>query len=157
LVTSCNPNFYDVDGAPGNGCECQDDGNASVCSAAAPLGPVTPGTSFAVSGRTPAASSPSDWFYVDFPTAGTGTPMLALTVNDGNIYRFDVKLTDCAGNSTACGSGSSVGLDSWSFTDSTAGTAYSTRAQTWPARVFVRVFRITSGQSCAGYTLTASR
>jgi hypothetical protein len=109
-----------------------------------------------VSGRTPAASSPSDWFYVDFPTAGSGTPTLALTINDGNVYRFDVQLTDCAGGSTACGSGSSVGLDTWTFTDS-ASPGYTIRFQTWPARVYVRVFRITSGQSCAGFTLTASR
>jgi hypothetical protein len=156
LVTSCSANFYDVDGTPSNGCECQDDGNASVCSSAGYLGTVAPGTSASASGKTPAASSPSDWFYVDFPTAGSGTPTLALTVNDGNIYRFDVQLTDCAGGSTACSSGSSVGLDTWTFTDN-ASPGYTMRGQTWPARVYVRVFRITSGQSCAGFTLTASR
>ena len=155
-VATCNANYTDVDGTPTNGCECLDEGYPSACASAASLGSVAMGGNATASGKTPAASSPSDWFYVDFPGTG-GTPSFSLTVNDGSLFRFDVQLGSCAGGSSTCGEGgSSTGLTTWSFVDN-ASVGFTRRLVDWPVRIYVRVFRITSGASCGGYTLRVTR
>ena len=155
-IATCSGSYFDVDGTAANGCECLDDGNASLCSSAAFLGNVSTGGSVSASGKTPAASSPSDWFYVDFSGAGSGTPSISLTVNDGSIFRFDVQSDSCSGSTSCGGGGSATGLTTWTFND--AGSAgFRTRNRAWPTRVYIRVYRISSGPSCAGFTVRATR
>jgi hypothetical protein len=156
---SCNSGYFDVDGAAANGCECQDDTASSVCAAATNLGMITTGGSATYSGKVPAVGG-SDWFEVAFPGTG-GTPSVDFSVNDGTAFRFEVLLDDCANGIAGCGTapmpGMATGLTSWTFTDNTPGSAFSTRNIAWPARLFIRVYRVSAGASCGGYTLRVTR
>jgi len=145
-----------------DGCECVDDANSGVCTAATNLGSLAKGQATNVVGLTP-GSGASDWFVVAFPPNydtglhGTGSPTISLSVNPNGEFAIDI-VPDCSTSPSAtCTPNSVSGVAGWAFTDSTAGTAWSYRSYPWPATVYVRVYRIASGLSCDQYTLAVSR
>jgi hypothetical protein len=161
-VSACTASHYDVDSTCSNGCECADDAASGACTSATALGTIAMGGSVTRAGKIPVAGA-SDWFTVTFPANydtllhGTGTPRVTFTVNDGSVYRFDV-FGVCGGTALACGgTGGAASLTDWSYADNVAGSGFATRTATWPTTVYVRVFRTTTGASCANYTLSVTR
>jgi hypothetical protein len=111
-----------------------------------------------------------DWFLVGFPSigapnmAGGGEPRIELSMNDGEVFRFEVRSTCSA--TIACGDGRGArDLFSWSFTDDQSAMAaemsgdmdYSTRDVPWPSPVYVRVYRAVGAADCARYQVRVSR
>jgi hypothetical protein len=160
-IGMCAAGWHNVDGVASNGCECQDDTSSLVCSTATSLGTLSAsGATVSRSGKIPLATL-SDWYVVSFPTPRTGTPQINFTVNDGTAFRFEV-VGSCGGAALGCQSGSpsATGLTSWSFVDnaSTPGpNQWSSHSATWPVTLFIRVYRVTAGSYCGGYTIRAMR
>jgi hypothetical protein len=154
-VSSCAANFYDVDGVPSTGCECADDVFGGSCAAATSLGSVTTGAAVTRNGKIPMAGA-LDWFQVTFPATG-GRPSISLPTNEGNVFRFDVLIGTCPSAIASCGAGAASGLTSWSFEDNVAGSGFTTRDVAWPTDIYIRVYRVSAGPSCANYTLSVTR
>lgn len=162
-IGTCNPNAVDIDGAYANGCECVNEGNGSTCGSATSLGAIGVGGSANTLTSSVAASGASDYFYVTFPATGSpggGTPHVRFTRNDGSIFRFEITGA-CSAAALPCGSGGvATDRDDWSFVDNQATPGpnqWNLRNTPWPAAVYVRVYRTTSGASCSQYQLTITR
>ncbi|MGE3636054.1 MAG: hypothetical protein AB7P00_39495 [Sandaracinaceae bacterium] len=161
VVSACDPDAYDVDMVSGNGCECLDNDVGPFCSTPTGVGSIAIGGGTSVSGRV-AEVGGSEWYQVSFPmstgTFGGGTPTISFTVNDGNEFRFDIVGGSCTGSNPWCGGQAS--LTSWSIVDnvSTPGVnQFTTRSEAWPDTIWVRVYRVTGGESCANFTLSITR
>ncbi len=149
---------------------CSDEGHGNACEAPTDLGSVDPGGEVtSMVGYLPTAGA-EDWFLVGFPSlgmpnmAGGGEPRIELSMNQGEVFRFEVRSTCSA--TVACGDGAGArDLLSWSFVDDQSATEaeasgdmdYSTRDQPWPSPVYVRVYRALGGADCSAYQLTVTR
>jgi hypothetical protein len=141
-----------------------DDSAGAGCGSARDLGAVAVGASAMSEVAVIPVAGGEDWYSVTLAplaspmTFGGGTPTIQLTMNEGDAFRFDV-FTAC-GTPATCAMGMPTGLTEYSFTDdqSMAGEAqWSTRDQSWPTTLKIRVHRTTSGSSCAQYILHISR
>ncbi len=161
VIGACNGDHFDVDGAPGNGCECFDDTPAASCGGAISLGSVGAGGGRGGPVTNIVAAGGEDWYARDFPRNedfpghGSGVPHIGFGRNDGGVFAFDVRV-GCPGGALGTCGGS---LTDWSYEDTCAAgdTNCSTRDVPWPDSVFVRVFRASPGLSCASYQLSVSR
>lgn len=156
-ITQCEPGRYDVDRTLANGCECVDDTSSATCANATDLGVVALGTKKSVTGVIPVAGG-DDWYVVS--TTGSPVPMLGAGLANGVADGFQIEVRgSCSSGPLTCGLGgnaASIG----SFNGQGGGgpvCLFDTNAQrtsTHPTKIFVRVSRTTSGQSCKPYTLT---
>ena len=150
-----------------NGCECPDDGVSANCNQPTDLGTLMAigNNVLGVVGNV-AQEGAIEWYTVSFPAAarpGEGTPTLQFAINEGDAFVFDVVTGQCdaAGQTCTTGgtNGSAVGLTTWTFVDDDPGccTPPSDAMVAWPNQIFVRVYRTTTGASCAAYQLQATR
>jgi hypothetical protein len=163
-IAMCTPGRYDVDGSYLSGCECVDDLNgAAACASASNLGSIMAGSSTVIyrDGKLPLATQ-SDWYMISFPPVspgnGGGTPTIDFTINEGGVFRFQLINGSCTGGSAGCSD--TTNLASWSFTDNAAmpgPSQWSTRTTPWPSTVYIRVYRMSPGPSCANYQLRVRR
>ena len=158
-ISACVASFYDVDGAYGTGCECQDDGANSACGVSTDLGSLSPGDAITASGRLP-VNSLSDWVRVSFPASlgrpGAGTPTVSFSAAPDSSYRFDVHY-DCASGPAGCGNGGvAANRTSWSFADA-GSPAFSSNGTEWPEDIYIRVYRTSGGGQCTNWELAISR
>jgi hypothetical protein len=105
------------------------------------------------------APGQSDWYVVNLPYTpnfrnhSPTAVNIALSFNEGGVYRFEVHATCAAG--AACGNA----LTNYSFGDNACtGTAdCSTRGTTWPAQLYIRVFNAGGTTQCGRYQLQVFR
>ena len=165
---ACDDIDQNCDGDPMAGCECADDGVSGNCNMPTDMGTLNVGESKpGVVGNVPTDGG-IDWYKISFPLAdvrpGLGTPTLSFAVNEGDAFVFDVVYDQCGGDGMPCGMGGDVGglaigLTEWTFVDDDPGccTAPMDSMVPWPATIYIRVQRTTTGSSCATYQLQASR
>jgi hypothetical protein len=168
MMEACDEVDQNCDGDPQAGCECPDDGVDGDCNNPYDLGSLEPGgMTVGVVGNVPTDGG-IDWYQISFPLAdvrpGLGTPTLSFAVNEGDAFVFDVVYDQCGGDGMPCGMGGdagglAVGLTEWTFVDDDPGccTAPMDSMVPWPATIYIRVQRTTTGSSCATYQLQASR
>ncbi len=166
-VETCDGTDENCNDEIDDGCECPDDGISGNCNIPTDLGPVAVGASvMGIVGNIPADQG-IDWYTMAFPLAdvrpGGGTPTIEFQINEDDQFVFDVVQSACDAAGVPCTSGGTAGagtsLTSWSFVDDDPGccTAPGDSMVPWPDPIFVRVYRTTSGPSCATYQLRVSR
>jgi hypothetical protein len=141
-----------------------DDNSSTACGSAINLGSIPNNGSVTRTDWIAGPAGSEQWYVVDFPIYvdfaqhGTGTPQIELTA--GPSVRFDV-YSACGGSPLGCGSGgTAAGRTTWSFSDTASlngAGAYTTRNVTWPARVYIRVYRVSAPTTCATQTLRITR
>jgi Putative metal-binding motif len=149
-----------------NGCECPDDGVSGNCNMPTDIGMLVLGDNkLGVVGNVPTEGA-IDWYVVHYPTMtrpGEGTPTIQFAINEGDAFVFDVVTGQCEAGGATCTSGgtagAAVGLTSWSFVDDDAGCCAPPMDAlvAWPNDLFLRVYRTSTGASCAAYQLQFSR
>ena len=167
-MEACDDVDQNCDGDPQAGCECPDDGVAGDCNTPYDLGALEPGNmTVGVVGNVPAEGG-IDWYQISYPLAGArpgmGMPSLSFAINEGDAFVFDVVYDQCGGDGMPCeaggdGAGLAIGLTEWTFVDDDpmCCTPPMDSMVPWPATVYIRVQRTTTGSSCAAYQLQASR
>src|SRR5581483_5383293 len=102
-VKTCGPNYYDIDGICGDGCECQGT-IVTTCAMPHTVALSGPGTSANVSGNLVPAVGTSDWYTVTFGNnkATNYHPHVVFQTNPGSEYVFDIE-ANCSGGNLACG------------------------------------------------------
>jgi hypothetical protein len=149
-----------------NGCECPDDGVSGNCNMPTDEGMLAVGESkLGVVGNVPSEDA-IDWYVVHFPAPmrpGEGTPTIQFAINEGEAFVFDVVTAQCEAAGQACTSGgtggAAIGLTTWTFVDDDPGccTPPMDSLVPWPNDLYLRVYRTTTGASCAAYQLQFSR
>lgn len=166
-VETCDGTDENCNDLIDDGCECPDDGISSNCNMPTDLGPIGMGDNvMGIVGNIPAEQG-IDWYSVAFPLAdvrpGAGTPTIDFQINEDDQFVFDVVQNACDVAGVPCTSGGTAGvgvsLTSWSFVDDDEGccTAPDDSMVPWPNPIFIRVYRTTSGSSCATYQLHVTR
>jgi hypothetical protein len=163
-IVTCSAAAFDVDGRYDDGCECLDDLNSAACATPTNLGSMNAGDpAITAVGRVPDPNG-SDWFQIQFPSAGAGTVDIKLSVNEGDAFRLEVK-ADCGSGQLGCmveDGGVGIGITEWQFSDNCQGDTNpgrcSSRSVAWPSTVIFRVFRsVAAGTSCASYNVVITR
>lgn len=164
----CNGMDSNCDGEADNGCECADDGVSGDCNFPTDLGQLGVGDqSLGVVANLPQETA-IDWYQVSFPLAaarpGEGMPAVSFAVNEDEAFVFDIVSTSCAVEGQPCTAGGdanglAVGLTEWTFVDDDPGccTPPMDSLVPWPDPVYIRVYRTSTGASCAAYQLQLSR
>ncbi|MCA9688059.1 MAG: hypothetical protein R3A51_09425 [Nannocystaceae bacterium] len=182
-IALCDVPWYDANGVPGDGCECE--GTARTASLAecgdgveGYLGSIAEGETLAnvIVGVLPLADNgpgqgAEDWFYVDFPEAdangarpAAGRLQISFEQNDGDPdYRFELHRAcnqpafdeGLAADQTP-GNLAPLALE-WTFEDTNQGSANYESNIVWPERVYIRVYRAKNGGACNSYKLSLSR
>ncbi|NVB36988.1 hypothetical protein G6O69_04045 [Pseudenhygromyxa sp. WMMC2535] len=185
-IASCVEQFFDLDGAIPNGCECAGTprtDSLAACSGSpqGELGSVGEGEQLTdlVVGTVPlidngVGSGREDWFWVEFPENDatgvrpvTGSIQVSFIQNDNSDYRFEV-YRSCNGVAfdtslaTAFGSGAPPAREWWFFDNHTAAIdmpvpALYTDNVNWPDLVYIRVFRVQNDLTCNSYQLQVKR
>jgi len=155
-ITGCVGGFFDVDGSYSNGCECADGGGGNSCAAATSGGTINVGAQTNVNGTLPPQGE-EDWYSVTFAVNSNGHPHIFFNSNPGNIFRFDI-IGSCGAGGLPCSveGNTSVGLTDWEMQNSMCAVP-PCRNPVVPGSggtVLIRVFRTTTGLSCAGYGIT---
>jgi hypothetical protein len=177
-VTTCAANWFDVDGADSNGCECEQDQVGNSCASAVSLGTIAvnaaPLNYTAYSGvslnLTGTGNTDEDWFSVTFAQNNTCNWHPSITLVAGSEPILMAVYTGCSGSSPtgsiACGdnTNSNVGSQHWEATIS--GTCGASQAvdPTGPKdtgvfdniteTLYIRVYRSGTDSSCMPYSLT---
>jgi hypothetical protein len=186
-IGNCVEQFFDLDGAVANGCECAGTprtASLGACSAS-PQGklgnPVFEGTQLnnLVLGTVPLidngiGNGAEDWYWVEFPEGGnpgvrpnTGSIQISFAQNDGLDYRFQVFRT-CnsvpfdSGLATQYGAGAPPAREWWFFDNHVAAVNMPVPALykdnvVWPTTVYIRVFRVQNDKTCNNYRLSVQR
>ena len=163
-ITSCGSGYANIDGAPGNGCECAADAYATSCANATSITVPIGGTS-TMSGVVESANG-SDFAvfaFSDKPVGSAFHPKIQLTNSAGGQYAMTV-LTSCAVPATCNDGGNGSSADVWEATfDSAAPGTYQpgpgccTDNDPHPINMIVRVFRKNGdAPTCSPYTITAT-
>ncbi len=166
-VSSCNANFFNVDGAAGNGCECSATTNA--CGGATNLGTLAWGASTTLTGNVPGTQA-QRWYVVAWGNNGASYhPHVTISTTGGAAVVFDLYAGGCAGlTATGCAAegGSSTSRTDWEA-NQTAGDPSGGGTQgafTWVqpggigqlapgTALWIRV-RGTNASSCSSFSLT---
>lgn len=149
------------------GCDCPDDGVSGNCNMPTDLGILMAAgdNALGVVGNV-AQEGGIEWYTVSFPAAarpGEGTPTLNFAINEDDAFVFDVVTGQCDAAGQVCTTGgtagTAIGLTEWSFVDNDPGccTPPTDSMVAWPNQIFIRVYRTTTGSSCAAYQLQATR
>ena len=93
---------------------------------------------------------------------GSGTPAITVTSTASGEFVFDLLPACTGGTQMTCGVGgpNASGRNDWSFTDNVSLTGqnqFTSRNVAWPNTVYIRVYRLTAGESCDSYTLSVAR
>ncbi|MBK9261088.1 MAG: putative metal-binding motif-containing protein [Polyangiaceae bacterium] len=161
-IASCALGTADIDGAQGNGCECQTDQHANSCIAASSLSVPKGGTANMV-GKIETAMG-SDWVTFNFiaPSAlgQSYLPKVQLVNNAGGQYAMDV-MTNCMSLATCNDGGSGTDVSVWelNYAYNQAGNPQGPWSDNDPkiTSVKVRVYRKNGTlPTCDQYTVTAT-
>ena len=158
-IGTCNPGCYDLDMMYANGCECCNDALGKSCNTATGVGPIGIGGSTTETGQLPGMGE-EDWLQVTFNGDNRNQayhPHIYFTSNPNNEFAFDLD-GSCGGGPLGCGEGGScTGKTDWEVYY-TGGDPNSGGYAPLGAvgTVFVRVFRVSGGQTCDQWTLTIS-
>jgi len=154
----------DTTGTTGLDCE---DGLGNLCGNPYDLGAVAEGDSAMSQTSTIITPGVADWFQVSFPAInrpGGGTPSINFFQNDDDAFRFDVYTQmPCGGTPASCGDGGEAGeatnLLEYTYTDDQPDCCAppDDSMVPWPGQLFLRVYRIDEGQTCAAYQLALAR
>jgi len=174
-INGCDEQFFDVNASAEDGCECQGtDRTKSIdsCGDAAPgvLGTIAEGAvaQNLVVGVIPTldngkGNGAEDWYSVEFPQGTrptSGTIKVSFAQNENSDYRFEA-YRDCNGAAWEGDLASSCDDDpptvEWTFDDTGPANAKYSNKVTWPSKVYLRVFRIQSDNSCSKYQLKVER
>ena len=99
-IASCNANFFNVDGAVGNGCECSA-ASTNVCGGATSLGTIAWGASTTQTGTIPGTQA-ERWYVVAWGNSGASFhPHVTVSTTGGSAVVFDVYAGGCAGLTAA--------------------------------------------------------
>jgi hypothetical protein len=160
-VGTCNPGCYDLNMMYSDGCECCDDALGKACNVATGVGPIGIGGTTMESGQLPGMGE-ADWLQVTFNGDNRNKayhPHITLTGNPGNQFAFDLD-GSCGGGPLGCGEGGSCTQKTdWEvYYGAIAGNNGDPNFAPVPAvgTVFVRVYRVSGGQTCDQWTLTIS-
>jgi hypothetical protein len=132
--------------------------NSIDCDPPANIGVLSPGMTTSISGRVPVAFD-EDWYWVSFAdTFGgnncfLGTPRIRFTSNPNNDFRFAL-------GTSFCDSSGLTAQTDWMFQHNPPPYPECRTGCNWPFHwpwtVYVRVYRVSSGNSCDTYTLSFS-
>jgi hypothetical protein len=157
-IAACNPNYYNLDGACGNGCECLASTFSSQCQFPTSLGSLVLGGMITHSSNLVPAGK-ENWYVVTFSgnTSTSYHPHIFFSSNPGNAFQFDI-YTNCSGASPSCGDegGLALGKTDWE-TFKPAANGYNTVIPPVGnnGTVLIRVFRKAgSPVTCGSFTLT---
>ncbi len=148
------------------GLDC-DDGLGNLCGNPYDLGSLAEGDTAMSQTSTIITAGVADWFQVSFPAVnrpGGGTPSISFAQNDDDAFRFDI-FSDmaCGGTPASCGEGGesnqATNLLEYTYTDDQPDCCAppDDSMVSWPGTVFIRVFRIDEGETCAAYQLILQR
>jgi len=161
-IASCALGNADIDGAQGNGCECQTDQHANSCIAAGSLS-VPKGGTANMQGKIETAMG-SDWVTFNFiAPAALGesyAPKVQLVNNGGGQYAMDV-MADCNNLATCNDGGSGTDISVWelNYQYDPNGNPQGPWSDTDPkiTSIKVRVYRKNgTPPTCDQYTVTAT-
>jgi hypothetical protein len=165
-LTKCNAGYANIDGAPGNGCECSTDQWATDCNSAATQNVPQPGNTV-IQGVVETAGG-SDWLTFNFSQTvipNEWHPKIVLDSNGGQ-YSMDVT-TDCVPTPASCQPDPNVAAfengkkaTTWELDykyPSTGAPGVNSDNDAKPTLIHVRVYR-TNGDTptCEKYTVTAT-
>ncbi|MCC6557471.1 MAG: hypothetical protein IT372_31355 [Polyangiaceae bacterium] len=163
-ITACTSGYANINGAPGDGCECATDQYAQNCNASGSTS-VPLGGTVTMTGKIETAAG-SDWLTFNFSVPGVGTayhPKVSLTDSGGGQYAMDV-MVNCAGQAAGCsttgGANNESGINVTTWEQSygyVAGPGCCSDSTPRVGSVRVRVYR-TNGDppTCASYTVTGT-
>jgi hypothetical protein len=163
-ISTCGTGYANIDGAPGNGCECASDSYATSCVNASSITVPIGGTATMNGVVESAAGSDFAIFaFSDKPVGSTFHPKIQITNSAGGQYAMDV-LSTCATPATCNDSGNGSSADVWETTyDSVAPGTYQPGAgccgdnDPHQINLIVRVFRKNGdAPTCQSYTITAT-
>lgn len=162
-ISTCASGKADIDGAPGNGCECSSDQHANSCIAAGSLSVPAMAAAVNMTGVIETAMG-SDWITFNFITPmvlGTSyRPKVQLVNNAGGQYAMDV-MTNCMSMATCNDGGGGTDISVWelNYAYNQAGNPQGPWSD-MDAKinsVKVRVYRKNGTQpTCDQYVVTAS-
>ena len=158
-ISLCQAGHADIDGAPGNGCECSSDSYQNDCNLAGSQS-VIKGATVTMKGKIESASG-SDYLKLAFTAPAMPNPYhpkVVLADSAGGQYAMDI-LTDC--NTVANGQNNETGknIDTWeqNYNGYQFGAGCCSDNTTRIASVVVRVYRkFGDAPSCVDYTVTAT-
>ncbi len=163
-ISTCGSGYANIDGAPGNGCECAADSYATTCSNASSITVPVGGTATMNGVVESAAGSDFAIFaFSDKPAGSTFHPKIQITNSAGGQYAMSV-LTTCAAPATCNDGGNGASSDVWEMTyDSVAPGTYQpgpgccSDNDAHQINLIVRVFRKNGdAPTCTPYTITAT-
>lgn len=158
-ISGCVSGHADIDGAPGNGCECSSDAYQNDCNVAGAVS-VVKGASVSMMGKIESAAG-ADYVKFNFTVPAMPSayhPKLVLVDNAGGQYAMDV-LADC--NNVAGGQNGETGLgiDTWeqNYNGYQVGPGCCSDNTPRIGSVIVRVYRkFADKPTCTNYTVTAT-
>ena len=166
-TTSTGTTEGTTEGTGTTGLDC-DDGLGNLCGNPYDLGSLAEGETAMSQTSTIITAGVADWFQVAFPAInrpGGGTPSISFLQNDDDAFRFDVYTgMPCGGEAASCGEGGdensqATNLDEYTYTDDQPDCCSppDDSMVAWPGQLYIRVYRIDDGQTCAAYQLSLSR
>ncbi|MCA9635288.1 MAG: hypothetical protein KC420_04570 [Myxococcales bacterium] len=148
------------------GLDC-DDGLGNLCGNPYDLGMVMEGGGAMSEVRTITTPGVADWYQVSFTATGRpggGTPTVTFAANDDGAYVFDAYTQPpCGAPPATCGQGGENGAASkiteYTFVDDQPDCCAppDDSMVPWPGVLYLRVYRVDAGQTCATYQLALSR
>ena len=153
VIGSCNANFFNVNGAYGDGCECNAPG-LNACGSSENLGQIAWGGQVVRSGTIPGGSG-ERWFTVNFANSGASYHPHAYMAAGAN-YVIDV-FNGCGGGQFNCGEGgTSTGTTNWEVNQSAGDPGTGSGTFTWSTpspgtQLYIRV-RAIANTGCSGFT-----
>jgi hypothetical protein len=162
-VGICAAGYTDMDKQFSDGCECQEDANATTCGAATDLGTFNVGTStgIAIAGKITPLSK-VEYLRINFAgqaTCPAFSPTIQISELTGGVY-FDILQSDCSTTPT-CGTAESPTLLKVFETNYTSCGAGAESTYTAPASIgtsfVIKVYTtVSSSTTCMPYNLTIS-
>jgi hypothetical protein len=157
-IAQCKAGYANIDGAPGDGCECASDAYQTSCLAAGTQS-VAKGTTVTLQGKVETANG-SDYVKLQFAPTPIGQlyhPKIVLSDNAGQQYAMDV-LADCNGVVTGPDH-NGANIDTWeqSYFLYQQGAGCCSDNTPRLTSVIVRIYRRNADQpTCTSYTVTAT-
>jgi len=161
-IQSCQPGFFNVDGACSGGCECGASSVSQSCATPASLGTLAVGAAPITTSANLVPAGVEAWYTVSFTgnTNASYHPHVKFTVNPGNQFKFDIR-SNCAGGTLTCGveGGVSNGVTDWETFSGAGSPGYYDAIPPVGnnGTILIHVYRV-AGQplSCSQFTLQVS-
>jgi hypothetical protein len=169
-IDTCSPNYYNIDGICGDGCECLQS-TLATCAAPGIISLSGPGTSQNVTGNLIPDATTETWYQVAFAGNKVANyhPHVVFMTNPGEEYLFDIE-TNCTGGNETCAEKIDAGADAGAPQHSTGLTEWeefyapgvdlvdaSFVAIPSVGTIYIHVYRAPGAAiDCNNYTLTVS-